>query len=33
MSKEVLLWGYIELMERKIDGKCLVSYEFQKKNI
>jgi hypothetical protein len=32
MTKELLLWGYDELMERKIDGKCLVRYELQMRN-
>jgi hypothetical protein len=32
MTKELLLWGYDELVERKIDGKGLIRHEFQKKN-
>jgi hypothetical protein len=30
MTKELLLWGYDELVERKIDRECSVWYEFQK---
>jgi hypothetical protein len=32
VTKELLLWGYDELAERTVDGKCLVRWEFQKKN-
>jgi hypothetical protein len=32
MTKELLLLGYDELVERKIDGKCLLRYECQEKN-
>jgi hypothetical protein len=27
MTKELLFWGYDELVERKIDGKCSVRCE------
>lgn len=32
MTKELLLWGYNELDERKINEECLVRYTFQKEN-
>lgn len=31
MSNELWLWGYIELVQGKLDAKCLVRYEFQRK--
>jgi hypothetical protein len=30
MTKELSLWGYDELVERKIDGKCLISMSFKR---
>lgn len=31
MTKELLLLGYSELVETKLDEKCIGKYKFQKK--
>jgi hypothetical protein len=33
MTRELLLWGFSEFVQRRIDEKCLVRYEASKKGM